>query len=61
KFVGWAMSDSMAQNLTLAALHMALGWRDPPAGLTHHSDRGSQPGVNWSSQHCFARSSVAVH
>ncbi|MFZ5541146.1 MAG: IS3 family transposase, partial [Pseudomonadota bacterium] len=42
KFVGWAMSDSMAQNLTLAALHMALGWRDPPAGLTHHSDRGSQ-------------------
>lgn len=42
KFVGWAMSDSMAQNLTLAALHMALGWRDPPAGLTHPSDRGSQ-------------------
>lgn len=21
---------------------MALGWRDPPVGLTHHSDRGSQ-------------------
>jgi transposase InsO family protein len=42
KFVGWAMSDSMAQDLTLEALHMALGWRDPPAGLTHHSDRGSQ-------------------
>ncbi len=42
KLVGWAMSDSMAQDLTLAALTMALGWRDPPAGLTHHSDRGSQ-------------------
>ena len=42
KFVGWAMSDSMPQELTLAALAMALGWRDPPAGLTHHSDRGSQ-------------------
>ena len=42
KFVGWAMSDSMAQDLTLEALQMALGWRDPPAGLTHHSDRGSQ-------------------
>ena len=42
KFVGWAMSDSMAQDLTLEALHMALGWRDPPAGLLHHSDRGSQ-------------------
>lgn len=42
KFVGWAMSDSMPQELTLAALQMALGWRDPPPGLTHHSDRGSQ-------------------
>ena len=42
KFVGWAMSDSMPQELTLAALQMALGWRDPPAGLMHHSDRGSQ-------------------
>jgi len=42
KLVGWAMSESMPQELTLAALHMALGWRDPPAGLVHHSDRGSQ-------------------
>ena len=42
KFVGWAMSEAMVQELTLEALHMALGWRDPPAGLTHHSDRGSQ-------------------
>lgn len=42
KFVGWAMSESMPQELTLAALQMALGWRDPPAGLMHHSDRGSQ-------------------
>ena len=42
KFIGWAMSDSMPQELTLEALQMALGWRDPPAGLTHHSDRGSQ-------------------
>lgn len=42
-FVGWAMSDSMAQqDPTLAALHTALGWRDPPPGLTRHSDRGSQ-------------------
>jgi transposase InsO family protein len=42
KFVGWAMSESMAQNLTLGALHMALVWRNPPDGLVHHSDRGSQ-------------------
>jgi hypothetical protein len=26
-----------------AVLQMALGWRDPPAGLTHDSDRGSTP------------------
>ncbi len=42
KFVGWAMSDSMPQELTLEALNVALGWRDPPVGLVHHSDRGSQ-------------------
>jgi len=43
KLVGWAMSSSMPQQLTLAALQAALGWRDPDPGLlTHHSDRGSQ-------------------
>ena len=42
KLVGWAMSDTMPQALTLAALDMALGWRHPPSGLIHHSDRGSQ-------------------
>jgi putative transposase len=42
KFVGWAMSDAMPQELTLQVLHMALGWRDPPDGLMHHSDRGSR-------------------
>ena len=33
KIVGWAMSDTMPQELTLAALWVALGWRDPDAGL----------------------------
>lgn len=42
KLVGWAMSETMAQELTLQALEVALGWRDPGAGLVHHSDRGSQ-------------------
>jgi putative transposase len=41
KLVGWATSDSPAQQLTLQALHMALGWRRPPVGLVHHVDRGS--------------------
>jgi transposase InsO family protein len=42
KLVGWAMSETMPQELTLSALDVALGWRDPAAGLVHHSDRGSQ-------------------
>jgi transposase InsO family protein len=42
KLVGWAMNETMPQELTLAALWVALGWRDPAPGLLHHSDRGSQ-------------------
>jgi putative transposase len=42
KIVGWAMSDTMPQELTIEALRLALGLRDPDEGLVHHSDRGSQ-------------------
>jgi putative transposase len=42
KLVGWAMSETMPQELTLQALELALGLRNPEAGLLHHSDRGSQ-------------------
>jgi transposase InsO family protein len=42
KVVGWAMSERMDTALVLAALRMALCGRRPPAGLLHHSDRGSQ-------------------
>ena len=31
---------------------MAVGQRKPPVGLVHHSDQGSQPGLNRSSQQC---------
>ncbi len=51
KVVGWAMSETMPQELTLAALHMAITNRRPSPGLLHHSDRGSQGEFNWSSQH----------
>ncbi len=51
KIVGWAMSETMPQELTLAALNMAITNRNPGPGLLHHSDRGSQGGLNWSSQH----------
>jgi transposase InsO family protein len=42
RIVGWAMSDSLERWLPLAALQMALETRQPPPGLLHHSDRGSQ-------------------
>jgi transposase InsO family protein len=42
KVVGWAMSDTMSQELTIAALRMAITNRRPGPGLLHHSDRGSQ-------------------
>ncbi len=40
--VGWAMSDTLATSLPLAALDMALTQRQPPRGLVHHSERGRQ-------------------
>ena len=39
--VGWAMGESNDTTLTLNALDMALEFRNPPEGLIHHSDRGS--------------------
>ena len=42
RLVGWAMSDRIDTCLTADALALALGMRDPPTGLLHHSDRGSQ-------------------
>ena len=40
--VGWSMSERINDDLTLAALEMALKRRRPAAGLIHHSDQGSQ-------------------
>jgi putative transposase len=42
RVVGWAMRDTMPQELTLAALQMAITHRQPGPGVVHHSDRGSQ-------------------
>jgi len=42
QIVGWAMSDRMTSDLTLAALKMAIQRRQPGPGLIHHSDQGSQ-------------------
>jgi len=40
--VGWAMGDTLATTLPLAAWQMALTQQRPPPGLVHHSDRGVQ-------------------
>ena len=42
RVIGWAMALTLEERLVLDALRMALGQRPPPAGLLHHSDRGSQ-------------------
>jgi putative transposase len=42
RVIGWALDRSIADDLTLAALGMALELRRPSPGLVHHSDRGSQ-------------------
>lgn len=42
KIVGWQTSDRLKQELPIIALEKAVTMRNPPAGLIHHSDRGSQ-------------------
>ena len=50
RVVGWAASVRLDQGLALAALQMVRRQRSA-CGAVHHSDRGSQPEFNWSSQH----------
>jgi len=42
RIVGWSMSEQITRQIALNALAMALSRRQPPRGLIHHSDRGSQ-------------------
>ena len=42
EIVGWAMSERMTKQLVCDALRAAYWRKKPPAGLLHHSDRGSQ-------------------
>ena len=42
RVVGWATAPSLHATLALAALREAIRQRQPPQGLLHHSDRGSQ-------------------
>jgi putative transposase len=50
--VGWSMASRVRATVVVDVLRMALGrWRPDP-GLIRHSDRGSQAGLNRSSQQC---------
>jgi len=42
RVVGWSMDRRMKKALVIRALMMAINLRNPPSGLIHHSDRGSQ-------------------
>ena len=42
RIIGWAVSETMTDDLTLAVLDQALEQRRPGSGVLHHSDRGSQ-------------------
>jgi transposase InsO family protein len=59
--VGWQLATHMRAELVLDALEMANGLRRPGAGLIAHSDRGSQPTFNRSSQHWFVDLTVNTH
>ena len=42
RVIGWELGRTLEDDLTLAALGMALGQRHVRPGLVHHSDRGIQ-------------------
>jgi putative transposase len=42
KVVGWQVGNTMEESLVLDALEHAITERNPPPGLIHHSDRGTQ-------------------
>ncbi len=42
KIIGWSISKRIDGKLAISALRMAIGRRNPPRGVIHHSDRGVQ-------------------
>ncbi|MGW6754934.1 IS3 family transposase, partial [Streptomyces sp. NPDC055006] len=49
--IGWAMAEHHRAELPVAALRMAAGRGALQQGCIMHTDRGSEGGFNWSSQH----------
>jgi len=42
KAIGWALDRSLAARVAVAALQQAIARRQPPPGVVHHSDQGTQ-------------------
>ncbi|MET8354428.1 DDE-type integrase/transposase/recombinase [Micromonospora sp. NPDC005206] len=51
RIVGYSIDSRMKSRLAVNALHNAVARRGDVAGRVLHTDRGSQGGFNWSSQH----------
>jgi putative transposase len=51
RIVGYAIDERMTAQLATAALRSAIARRQPRGTVVVHSDRGSQGGFDWSSQH----------
>ncbi|GAA1575535.1 hypothetical protein GCM10009763_23590 [Dermacoccus profundi] len=51
RIVGYSIDRRMKAQLAVDALTMTIAHRENPVGVIVHSDRGSQGGFNWSSQH----------
>ena len=60
RIVGWAMAEHMRSELVVEALEMAVHRRRRGAGLVHHSDQGSPPGLNRSSQQCVRELNLPI-
>jgi transposase InsO family protein len=55
RLLGYAMSEHHDAGLARASLQMAVATRGDVDGVIFHSDRGSEGGFNWSSQHLVER------
>jgi transposase InsO family protein len=42
KGIGWALDRSLSAKVAVTALQQAIRQRQPPPGVVHHSDRGTQ-------------------
>ena len=42
KAIGWALDRSLTARVAVTALQQAIGRRQPPPGVVHHSDQGTQ-------------------